>query len=62
MKRALVVVGLILVGAGVGFALQSLGQLGPPSSFMYQNPDWTRYGFVIGLAGAAITAIGIGLR
>lgn len=43
--------GLLAVAAGAGFILQSRGLLGPESSFMVENRDWTGYGLVIVLGG-----------
>ena len=43
--------GLLAVAAGVGFIFQSRGVLGPESSFMVENRDWTGYGLLIVLGG-----------
>ena len=47
----LIMLGLLAVAAGAGFILQSRGLLGPESSFMVENRDWTGYGLVIVLGG-----------
>jgi hypothetical protein len=39
--------------------LQSKSIVGPSSSFMYQNPEWTINGYVIIAIGTIISVFGI---
>ncbi len=55
----LIMVGFILLIFGIIFQLQSISLLGPSSSFMYANQDWTFNGLII--IGAGITFLVIGL-
>jgi hypothetical protein len=57
MRVALVVVGGLVVVAGVVFTLQGVGDIG--GSFMSGNSAWAVIGPVIALAGVAIAAIGV---
>ncbi len=54
-----VLIGAMLIVAGVIFTAQSKSLLGPQSSFMYSNPSWTVNGFMFIIAGivALVTAI-----
>ncbi len=52
------VIGLIVITAGVIFHLQGQAILGPKSSFMYSNPQWVTYGIEIILVGVIIAGIG----
>jgi len=53
--RWLIIAGFILIIMGIIFQLQSISMVGPPSSFMYANPDWTFNGlFVIGVGGSVL--------
>ena len=61
LSRTLIVVGSILIIAGLVFTAQSKSIVGPPSSFMYSNPEWTVNGFLISGVGLAILASGITL-
>ena len=54
--------GTLAVMAGVVFLLQSIGIVGPDSSFMVRNSEWTRYGFFIVLVGVVTVISGIILR
>jgi len=47
MSRLLVIIGIILAIAGIIFSLQSKSVIGPTSSFMYDNPEWTADGLII---------------
>ena len=53
------VVGIIACILGVIFYLQGKSVVGPTSSFMYANPEWTGNGLVIASVGAIVFAIGI---
>lgn len=56
--RILIIVGIIVVILGVIFSLQSKSVVGPSSSFMYDNPEWTVNGSIIIAVGVIIAAIG----
>lgn len=60
--RALPVVGSVIIIIGILFTLQSLSIVGPSSSFMYRNQDWTVNGGVAISIGVAILVLGIALR
>jgi len=47
--------GVIIMG--VIFHLQGQSVIGPESSFMYANPQWTTYGIQIVIAGIIILAV-----
>ena len=53
-----IVVGMILVAAGIVFTMQSNSVVGPSTSFMYDNPEWTSNGFIIILIGVSLVLIG----
>ncbi|MDP9289427.1 MAG: hypothetical protein M3P08_14695 [Thermoproteota archaeon] len=53
------VAGLILIILGIIFTLQSRRIVGPSSSFMFSNPDWTVNGSVVIGAGVFIFVLGI---
>ena len=61
LTRTLIVAGSILIIAGLVFTAQSKSIVGPQSSFMYSNPEWTVNGFMISGVGLAILASGITL-
>jgi hypothetical protein len=52
---------MVLVISGVVFILQSKSVLGPTSSFMYSNSEWTINGYIIIATGIIISALGITL-
>jgi uncharacterized membrane protein len=52
------IVGIILVAAGILFTMQSNSVLGPSTSFMYDNPGWTSNGFIIIVIGVFLVLIG----
>ena len=58
MRSRLVVSGLIIVVAGLVFALQGSGYVGPPSSSMFMNPMWILLGSIIAATGIAISVVG----
>jgi hypothetical protein len=60
--RILIVVGCILIIAGIVFVAQSNSVLGPQSSFMYSNPEWTVNGFAISIVGLVVLACGVLIR
>jgi hypothetical protein len=57
--KYLIITGLILIIAGIVFIFQSKSIVGPSSSFMYQNPEWTVNGYVIIAIGTIISVFGI---
>ena len=59
ISRPLIISGLITIGFGILFHLQGQSVVGPESSFMYSNPEWTSNGLGISIAGLIITSIGI---
>jgi hypothetical protein len=50
LVKILFVVGLGLIIGGIIFVAQSNSVIGPQSSFMYSNPQWTINGFAISVA------------
>jgi hypothetical protein len=60
--RALPVVGSVIIIIGILFTLQSLSIVGPSSSFMYRNQDWTVNGGVVISIGISILVVGVALR
>ena len=59
LVKLLLVVGFILVIAGIIFVAQSNSMIGPQSSFMYSNPKWTVNGFAISIGGVVIVIYGM---
>ena len=53
------VFGFILIIMGIIFQLQSISLIGPSSSFMYSNHDWTLNGYIIIGTGIIVLVIGI---
>jgi len=51
MSSFIVIAGAIITVLGVIFALQGKGMLGPPQSFMVNNPRWITYGSAIAVIG-----------
>lgn len=64
MKIAIAIstIGTIVLILGIIFHLQGQSIVGPPSSFMYANPDWISYGTQIFIVGAIILGIGIAIK
>ena len=60
-SKPTVIVGAIILGFGFLFHLQGQAVVGPESSFMYSNPQWTTYGLQILISGLIILVIGIGM-
>ena len=58
----LMVVGALAVFFGAVFVLQSVDILGPESSSMVGNPDWTVSGLVVVLGGVLAVVVGRSLR
>ena len=57
--KYIIIIGLILIIAGIVFTMQSKSIVGPSSSFMYQNPEWTVNGYVIIAIGTIVSVFGI---
>ena len=57
--KTLIVVGCIILISGIIFVAQSKSKVGPHTSFMYSNPQWTVNGFAISVIGLIILACGI---
>jgi hypothetical protein len=60
--RWLIIIGLILIIMGIIFQLQSISLIGPSTSFMYSNHDWTVYGLVIIGIGTTVILIGLYMK
>jgi len=59
--KPLLITGTVILIFGLVFHLQGQSIIGPESSFMYSNPDWTRHGIHIAIVGIVIVAVGIGI-
>jgi hypothetical protein len=62
LKRSgnyIIIFGILLMSAGSIFILQSMSFIGPPTSFMYKNSDWSGYGFIIIITGIIMVILGI---
>ena len=53
-----IILGMILVAAGIIFTMQSNSVVGPSTSFMFDNPEWTSNGFIIIVIGIFLVLIG----
>jgi len=62
ISSPIIIIGLIVMIAGIVFHLQGQAIIGPESSFMYSNPDWITYGQQIAIAGILVTGFGIALK
>ena len=51
LRSALVLGGSFIALSGIVFTFQGLSYVGPPSSFMFDNPDWVIYGPAIAMMG-----------
>ncbi len=60
-SKIMIIGGSIIVALGVLFIAQSQSVVGPESSFMYRNPEWTGNGSMIAAVGAIVIAIGIAI-
>ena len=61
VTKVLIIIGLVIVILGVIFLLQSKTSLGPSTSFMYSNPEWTVNGYIIIAMGVIVIVIGVGV-
>ena len=59
VTKALIVIGLVIIILGVIFLLQSKSSLGPSTSFMYSNPEWTVNGYIIIAVGVIVTGVSV---
>ena len=59
LSKILIVIGIFFIMAGLVFTAQSKSLVGPQSSFMYSNPEWTINGFLILGVGLVILFFGI---
>ena len=62
LSKPLIIIGITIVVLGLIFHLQGQSIVGPPTSFMYANPDWTDYGIRIVVIGSIIIGIGVVVR
>jgi hypothetical protein len=59
VTKPLIIIGLVIIILGVIFLLQSKSSLGPSSSFMYSNPEWTVNGYIIIAIGVIVGGVGV---
>jgi hypothetical protein len=57
--RWLFMSGFLLIVMGIIFQLQSISLIGPSSSFMYANQEWTFNGLIVIGVGTTILVIGL---
>src|SRR5215208_5226837 len=62
VTKALIIIGLVIIILGVIFLLQSKSSLGPSTSFMYSNPEWTLNGYIIIAVGVIVTGVSVMTR
>ena len=55
---SIVIPGIILVIFGIIFNFQGQGMVGPETSFMYENQEWTDNGIFISMIGVILILIG----
>ena len=59
VTKALIIIGLVITILGIIFLLQSKSSLGPSTSFMYSNPEWTVNGYIIIAVGVIVTGVSV---
>ena len=59
VAKALFIIGLVIIILGGIFLLQSKSSLGPSTSFMYSNPEWTLNGYIIIAVGVIVTGVSV---
>ncbi len=59
VTKALIIIGLVIITLGIIFLFQSKSSLGPSTSFMYSNPEWTVNGYIIIAVGAIVTVVSV---
>ena len=57
--KSISIIGVLTLVSGMIFLLQSKSVVGPTSSFMYRNPEWTGNGYIIITVGFIVFAIGL---
>jgi len=62
ISNPIIIIGLIVIIAGIIFHLQGHAIVGPESSFMYSNPDWITYGQQIAIIGILVSGFGMTLK
>ncbi len=62
ISSPIIIIGLIVMIAGIIFHLQAQAIIGPESSFMYSNPDWITYGQEIVLSGIVLSGFVVVLK
>jgi hypothetical protein len=62
VAKPIIILGIIVIVAGVIFHLQGQAIVGPESSFMYSNPEWITYGQQIAISGIVIIGFGVFLK
>jgi len=62
VAKPAIILGIIVIGAGVIFHLQGQAIVGPETSFMYANPQWITYGQEIAISGILIIGFGMILK
>ena len=62
VAKLVIILGIIVIVAGVIFHLQGQSIVGPVSSFMYANPEWITYGQQIAISGILIIGFGLILK
>jgi hypothetical protein len=55
----LIIVGILILLAGVVFTLQGMGIVGPQGSFMFNNPTWVYQGIAAAIVGLLIAVGGL---
>jgi LPXTG-motif cell wall-anchored protein len=56
--KPMIIFGVIVFVLGFVFILQSESVVGPASSFMYDNPEWTANGSLVIAIGIVIVTLG----
>jgi hypothetical protein len=62
ISKPIIILGIIVIIAGIIFHLQGQAIVGPESSFMYSNPKWVTYGQQIAIIGIVVSSIGIAVK
>lgn len=62
VAKPVIILGIIVIVAGVIFHLQGQAKVGPESSFMYSNPEWITYDQQIAISGILIIGFGMILK
>lgn len=57
-SKTIIIIGILVIIFGSIFQFQGRGQIGPQSSFMYQNEDWIDYGYLIIISGMFVIVSG----